>query len=134
MIDYYLTSPALTSCIIDYRVIDNSVNLSDHLPIAIMLQLDNSKNAAIDSDVRCDAGCNQGRNVKCLTRLRWDHGDLAGYYEETRLLVTPVFNELIIIIIIIIIIIGLKSVFPCLHGLDCCPQQPFVVSCTKRNF
>ena len=86
-IDYIISSTDLQS--VAFNVLDLDINLSDHLPIMCVFS--------------CRSiGCgNVGANPPKLTSqfddvsyFRWDHAPLSQYYEQTRVLLEPIFAEL----------------------------------------
>ena len=73
----------LRPCPVDdyYHIIDTPLNFSNHLPIAIIIDIDSSSFVDVDIDSPSDLGSRR------VTRfLRWDHGDKPRYHELPRLL------------------------------------------------
>ena len=82
-IDYMLTLSG--SEVVAFNILDLDINLSDHLPImAVCLSHLQTKIIVNDRPQSMD-------NVKYL---RWDHAPLHLYYEQTRLLLEPVLEEI----------------------------------------
>jgi len=78
-IDFMLTSNSTDT--VAFNIIDIDINLSDHLPLLAVCSCDSiplSKSAIPTEDV---------------THLRWDRAPLHLYYEQTRLLLQPVMDE-----------------------------------------
>jgi len=77
--------------LIEHRVIDDLVNLSDHLPIIISLRYH-----------KCtplfETGCHNDQQPiaeqKNSKRLRWDHADLSNYYSLTYTSLQPVMSDI----------------------------------------
>ena len=61
---------------IDYSTIDSGINMSDHIPVTCTIAF--PKQAFVGNIQRSNN--NQG---DCTYSLRWDKGDLAGYYDST---------------------------------------------------
>jgi len=72
-VDYLLVSDA--SKVIDFNVIDEGLNLSDHLPITAKLECNMSL-----LNVECAAGQQKKQTNAEHAFLRWDHADLIRYY------------------------------------------------------
>lgn len=85
-IDYFAISKNIIKDIIDFDIIDSGIDLSDHVPIKLIINLnikvDNSKQNGLTNN------CNKTRS------LRWDHCNLADYYELSRQLIQPIFDQL----------------------------------------
>jgi hypothetical protein len=63
-------------------VLDIEINLSDHLHIMVLCELDSFVNL---NEIRSDLN---------VTYFRWDHAPLVNYYEQTRVALQPVLEEL----------------------------------------
>jgi hypothetical protein len=63
-------------------VLDIDINLSDHLPNMVLCELD----AFVNS--------NEVLNDVNVSYFRWDHAPLINYYEQTRVALQPVLEEL----------------------------------------
>ena len=75
-IDYFLISRSNINVVLDYHVIDSGLNLSDHLPIAIVL----NQQSPEDIEIRV----NNDDTAPFPAYFRWDHGDKNLYYNLTR--------------------------------------------------
>jgi hypothetical protein len=75
-IDYFLISDA--GLVDRFSVVDSGSNLSDHLPISVVCYCD-----AIGTSNNSSEG-NDNANEASQTYLRWDHADLATYFELIR--------------------------------------------------
>jgi len=83
VIDYFVCDN--TGDILDYRVLDPDINLSDHLPIAIRCK-------STKQPILLATNASPGSKVK---QLRWDHADLLSYYNTTMCLLYPLYHELL---------------------------------------
>ena len=83
VIDYFVCDNR--GDILDYRVLDPDINLSDHLPIAIRCK-------STSQPVLLATNASQESRVK---QLRWDHADLLSYYNTTMCLLYPLYYELL---------------------------------------
>ena len=81
-IDYMLASNP--NDIIAFNVLDMDINLSDHYPIMVVCAC---PKLPIDQN---SCQINQAE----IHHFRWDHADLDKYYEHTRLLLQPVYDDL----------------------------------------
>lgn len=81
-IDYMLTSNQHE--MVAYNILDMDLNLSDHIPIMSICACNDE--AALQIEQR-------SRAVK-VEHLRWDHAPIDKYYEHTRLLLQPVYDDL----------------------------------------
>jgi len=82
-VDFLLVSDA--SKVIDFKVVDEGSNLSDHLPITAELQCNMSSFASGQQNKQTNAE---------HTFLRWDHADLIRYYQLTGQHMQVILNEL----------------------------------------
>ena len=74
---FFLISESFLEELIDYHVIENAINYSDHLPIAIAMYLNDGNLATCLSEPY--------RASKVTHRsLRWDHGNKLLYYDLSR--------------------------------------------------
>ena len=89
----YVFSDVLSSTV-DFFVVDLDINFSDHSPILARFVIDASLNKNSFWSTQHYGNTNAG-NVKYL---RWDHGDLLGYYEYCRVCLEPVNAELLSLI------------------------------------
>ena len=83
VIDYFLCDA--DDVILDCRVLDPDLNLSDHLPVVLRCK-------CICQPIMPSTDVLQRSKVK---QLRWDHADLLLYYNTTMHLLYPLYNELI---------------------------------------
>jgi len=88
MVDYFLGSRSLFSKILDFKIIDNGGNLSDHLPIAIMVPCECT---VLINDCNEAGNKSTSKKKKCL---RWDHANLSEYYNKTYELTYPLYCEI----------------------------------------
>jgi len=86
-IDYIISSADLSS--VAFNVLDLDINLSDHLPIMCVFSF---------GSTRCENDVINPFKVKPLSDdvryFRWDHAQLCQYYEQTRVLLEPIYAEL----------------------------------------
>ena len=80
-IDYFLTSDCSNA--IGFNIIDLDVNLSDHLPILAVCRYKNTGEKL-----------EKPASSKYVNFLRWDHAPLGHYYEQTRVELLPVLDDL----------------------------------------
>ena len=83
-IDYLLTSS--TDSTVAFNILDIDLNLSDHLPIMAVCQIDLKAEKLCSSMVH-DSSVD-------VAHLRWDHAPLEYYYECTRQSLLPVLDVL----------------------------------------
>ena len=76
-IDHIFVDTNLSSCTVSYDIFDECVNLSDHWPVVCTLNLVNS----CDSNVKCSK--RTGSKSPVTGVLRWDKGNVSGYYDMT---------------------------------------------------
>jgi hypothetical protein len=96
-IDFWCISSDLIPCISCYESVESALNFSDHLPVKLCLALPvgnvlKDKMFSIDSVVVENSNKNNNRNVN--SRLRFDHGNHALFYETSRVLLEPVFTDI----------------------------------------
>ena len=72
--------------IVDYHVIESALNISDHLPIALIF------GANIDITVHQPIRSRQSKSEQKY--YRWDHGDRGKYYELSRDALYPIDRKL----------------------------------------
>jgi hypothetical protein len=80
-IDYMLTSSA--DKVVAFNILELDINLSDHLPIM----------AVCVSNAESDLVHESSRSGD-ITHLRWDRAPIDLYYEHSRVLLQPVFDDL----------------------------------------
>jgi endonuclease/exonuclease/phosphatase family metal-dependent hydrolase len=83
VLDYILVSDPRS--IIDYDVLDPSINYSDHRPIigVIKFQLSNANNDIFESPTDVT-----------VSKLRWDKADKNAYYENSRCNLEPILSDI----------------------------------------
>jgi len=86
-IDYFAVSESILNDIVDFDIIDSGVNLSDHNLINLTIDLGISFSRCRDTSVR-KPPCPQK-----VSTLRWDHANLSNYYELSRSLVLPIYEQ-----------------------------------------
>ena len=90
-IDYFAISDNITGSLVDFNIFENAMNLSDHNPVFIKVLLPkNTKPQHVDNVAQHGSAC-KSKIHKCL---RWDHADLAKYYEHTRSMSLPILDLL----------------------------------------
>lgn len=97
IIDYICVSSPLVNCIEKYNTVCNAFNYSDHEPVEMKLGV------SVMNDL-CNANVNSTESImneSCIGieqcydyRYRFDHGDVSGYYDATRVLFEPILNEI----------------------------------------
>ena len=84
-LDYFIIS---SSCnVLNYEVIDNGANLSDHMPVKINFECDNNIKTFKFRATKCTS------NTKQLF-LRWDHANLSRYYFSTGERLQPILESI----------------------------------------
>ena len=78
-LDHIFISESLSSCIYDFKILDDGINCSDHLPIVCTFKLDLTNSIEINAP--------QYDQPK---RLRWDKADLISYYYLSGQLLQPI--------------------------------------------
>ena len=73
LIDHFLVSKALMDDIHCIEIVDDGSNMSDHLPVVMLLSL---PQPSMDSESKKSSKVD-------FQRLRWDKADLAGFYSMT---------------------------------------------------
>ena len=94
IIDYLCISSYLSSSVIKYSVIDSSFNLSDHEPIELIM-----RNIIIPAcGVTVEGNCNDSSKTNTSTarafNFRFYWCDAQNYYERSRVLIRPFYDEL----------------------------------------
>jgi len=75
-VDFIFVQSTSKSVVLDYKIVEFPLNISDHLPVMINMNLDN-KLLIISESLNSD---NNGALDSINNRLRWDHADLQNYY------------------------------------------------------
>lgn len=83
-LDYFLIN--VDSCAVDYKVIDEGSNLSDHLPLVLECRNDWNNN-----NMKPSTSGSSGQKY-----LRWDHADTVKYYTLTGNNLQILLNELLL--------------------------------------
>jgi hypothetical protein len=91
-VDYFIVSSSLCSHIVNHSVLDEELNFSDHLPISLNVCLNLVANAS--SGLCYTKGVSNDSKPASSKSFRWDHCNLALYYDATYTLLLPVLNEL----------------------------------------
>ena len=97
IIDYICVSNSIVQSIVKYDVVSNAFNYSDHEPVEIKLNISLLSNTG--AHVVADAGANATagfalNNRPSVGRFRFDHANVNNYYDYTRALIDPIFNEI----------------------------------------
>lgn len=87
-IDYFLSS--IYAKTIAFNILDMDINLSDHLPILIV--------CAQDDLPEPNFARGDSNHIDDVTHLRWDHAPLEQYYELTRQMLQPLYENLCLLI------------------------------------
>ena len=83
LIDHFFVSDGLLDSVCGVDVLDDGCNLSDHLPVVLLLSLQKQVNAGTDMTT--------SHGFKCdMQRLRWDKADIMGYYNLTWQLLSDI--------------------------------------------
>ena len=86
-IDFLLVSEPLLPEVVNFSVIDHALNLSDHLPIKISLDKECFKSTPQEKD-------GESKNANATKSLRWDHANLADYYNTTYRSLFPLYLKI----------------------------------------
>ena len=86
-IDFICVSRSITADLDEFKVLELPFNLSDHCPIYARIAIDQPLQGKVHDKHDAVKQCTQ-RN------LRWDHAALPVYYNCTRELLQPLFDEL----------------------------------------
>ena len=90
-VDYFIVSKCFKGDIIHHSILEDEVNLSDHLPIALSITMDHlTTNCKINA---LKFHPTESGNDGSTTRLRWDHANLQLYYATTYSVLLPIFEE-----------------------------------------
>ena len=88
-VDFILLSDKLTNKVLAYEPILHALNLSDHTPIKLTLRLQPLTNIA-----GARPSSIENTTPKSLSRLRWDMADLANYYHDTYVNLSPLLRNM----------------------------------------
>jgi len=87
MVDYFIVSKSLKKDLCAFRMFDNLVNLSDHLPINIVIRIPLlESNTTLGKHAIPLVKSAKAQNQ----RLRWDHANLADYYSLSNIVLQPI--------------------------------------------
>jgi len=88
-IDFIVIPGTFSVNVLRYETIDFALNLSDHIPIFLRLQLD-SNDLTLSPNIAINTGLNAPvSNSNKSKRLRWDHANTSFYYDKTYELLQP---------------------------------------------
>ena len=90
-IDYLIISSNVLKSVLDFKILESPINLSDHNPICIKL---NTSLLGLDSNSIVNSASDKEPNRKSQQRLRWDKAKLQNYYSLTRETSQPISNSL----------------------------------------
>ena len=82
-LDHVFISADIKQLISDCTIIDCALNTSDHLPVAFHLH------APVDTP----AGAHRLHKANIIRDYRWDKGNINGYYNDTRTLLSKINHE-----------------------------------------
>ena len=96
-IDFICLSDSLLNCVSSYDVICDATNHSDHLPVAVEINIPGNLDfyhyvttGSVDEKL-CTAKCHDSTEQP---PLRWDKGNTDLYYSMTGQTIYPIYNEL----------------------------------------
>lgn len=89
-IDYFLISQSLSENLLTFNILDLGDNLSDHLPINIVLKVDINCVHRLHVPVVEHSGSSNFNQMK----LRWDHAYLGDYMELCGVLLQPLYSKI----------------------------------------
>lgn len=87
LIDYFWISDKNVPDLINYKIIESPINLSDHLPISISIM-------CTFGNILLSNGCERPSVYPPVISLDWLGGNKAAYYESSRVLLVPIFNQI----------------------------------------
>ena len=100
-IDFLFVSKNVIDCVLIYKALDSATNHSDHLSVFLSLNLPSSSD--IYEFIKCGNLLKQNnaanedaddKNNKNMHNLRWDKADINKYYDTSRDLLYPVYNDI----------------------------------------
>jgi hypothetical protein len=95
IIDYICISSTLLQSVVKYDVVNSAYNFSDHEPVEIILNM----SLTTDNNVQAGAIDNNRPSITGASglkagRFRFDHCTSDDYYDYTRCLIEPIYNEI----------------------------------------
>lgn len=98
-IDFLCFSRSLRNNVVTYDTVEDASNHSDHLPVCAVLNLPSmssySTHLKSGHVLYCATKCDKDNaDIKHQSSLRWDHAKLDDYYNTSRNLLYPIYNEL----------------------------------------
>ena len=86
LIDNFMISANVIKSNLQFNIVQDLINLSDHLPIAMSAELciNNTANETVHTS----------KSAPANIRLRWDHANLADYYSVCYERLQPIMNEI----------------------------------------
>jgi exonuclease III len=97
-IDFICVTKSLKETINNYSSVDSAINLSDHLPVKCSLTV--PKDSQLCIFIQSGHLPNHSDRAPCTLpnknnkgNLRWDHADIDRFYNVTRELLYPVYND-----------------------------------------
>jgi len=92
-IDFILINKSAAPAIYNYLIYDYSLNLSDHLAVCLHLNLDWLQlNGRLLENGTQAAVTDKENNL--MGGLWWDHSNLTQYYENTRVNISPILDNI----------------------------------------
>jgi hypothetical protein len=70
-----------------FDILEPNVNLSDHLPLLAVCGLNVKVVDSVASKSKCEK--------ETVAQLRWDHADIIGYFNETRLYLQSILTDMV---------------------------------------
>src|SRR5580692_2991299 len=94
IIDFLCISENWLHCVKSYDVVCDVSNFSDHLPVLLTIDLPPSSELYKFRVTGEKMHLPKITNSPQIAPLRWDKGDKSKYYDMTRTLLYPLYNEL----------------------------------------
>ena len=100
IIDYICVSSSMLQSIVKYDVVCSAYNFSDHEPVEIKLNISLLSNTGAHAgtadrpSTAAGQASQRSNNNPTARRFRFDHGNVNGYYDYTRVLIEPLYNEI----------------------------------------
>jgi exonuclease III len=89
-IDFFLVSTGMVDFIIGHSVLDEEINLSDHMPISLKVCLKSADIILSVPEANSNIRCKQASSKS----FRWDHANLADYYMASYNMLLPILSDL----------------------------------------